>query len=260
MGGSIVLAAIVLKLALYGVFRLLLPILPEASLVYTPFVFILCVISILYASFSTLRTTDIKEIIAYSSVSHAAVYLLGVFSNTVQGIEGSILLGLGHGFVSSGLFMIVGGVLYDRTGTRNIAFYRGMTQLMPMLSIFFFILILANCATPLTLNFAGEFLCLYGGVERLPLLGALACSSVVLAAAYSIFLFNRIAFGGSFSKFFEESISDLSKREFFILFILTFFTVLFGIYPSFILDGIHYSVSSLIYSTSEYSFLAAMPV
>ena len=260
LGGSIILAAIVLKLALYGIFRLLLPILPEACLVYTPFVFILCVVTILYASFSTLRTTDIKEIIAYSSVSHAAVYLLGVFSNTVQGIEGAILLGLGHGFVSSGLFIIVGGVLYDRTGTRNIAFYRGMTQLMPMLSIFFFILILANCGTPLTLNFVGEFLCLYGGIERLPLMGALACSSIVLSAAYSIFLFNRIAFGGSFSKFFEESVSDLSKREFFILFILAFFTVLFGIYPSFVLDGIHYSVSSLIYSTSEYSFLAAMPV
>ncbi|GAA5133418.1 hypothetical protein GCM10023339_69000 [Alloalcanivorax gelatiniphagus] len=156
-------------------------------------------------------------------MSHAAVYLLGVFSNTIQGIEGAILLGLGHGFVSSGLFIIVGGVLYDRTGTRNIAFYRGMTQLMPMLSIFFLILNLANCGTPLTLNFVGEFLCLYGGMERLPLMGALACSSIVLSAAYSIFLFNRIAFGGSFSKLFEESFSDLSKREFFILFIFAFF-------------------------------------
>jgi NADH-ubiquinone oxidoreductase chain 4 len=238
-------------LALYGIFRLILPILPLATLSFTPFIFTFGVITVIYAALSTLRTTDIKEIIAYSSVGHAAVYMLGVFSNSVQGIEGSILLGLGHGFASSGLFVIVGGILYDRSGTRNIAFYRGMTQLMPLLSIFFLILCLANCGTPLTLNFAGEFMSLYGAFERLPVLGALAASSIVLSAAYSMYLFNRIAFGGSFSLFFEQSISDITKREFFILFTLVFFTVLFGIYPSFILDGLHYSVSTLIYNYSS---------
>lgn len=250
LGGSIVLAAIVLKLSLYGIFRLILPILPKASLNYTYIVYLIGVITIIYASFSTLRTTDVKELIAYSSVSHAAVYLIAEFSNTIQGIEGSILLGLGHGFVSSGLFICAGGVLYDRSGTRNIAFYRGMAQLMPLFSVLFFILCLANCGTPLTLNFVGEFMSLYGAFERLPILGALAASSIVLSAAYTIYMFNRIAFGGSFSKFFEENISDVNKREFFILFILVSFTVLFGIYPSFILDGLHYSVSTLIYSIS----------
>jgi NADH-ubiquinone oxidoreductase chain 4 len=210
-------------------------------------VYVFCVITVIYAAFSTLRTVDLKEIVAYSSVSHAAVYLMGAFSNTLQGIEGSILFGLAHGFASSALFIIVGGILYDRTGTRNIAFYRGITQVMPLLSIFFLIFVLANCGTPLTLNFAGEFLSLYGAIERLPILGALACSSIVLSAAYSVYLYNRIAFGGSFSLFFKENLSDLTKREFFILFILAFFTVLFGIYPSFILDGLHYGVSSLIY-------------
>ncbi len=247
LGGSILLAAIVLKLALYAVFRLILPILPQASLYFTPLVYVFCVITVIYAAFSTLRTVDLKEIVAYSSVSHAAVYLMGAFSNTLQGIEGSILFGLAHGFASSALFIIVGGILYDRTGTRNIAFYRGITQVMPLLSIFFLIFVLANCGTPLTLNFAGEFLSLYGAFERLPILGALACSSIVLSAAYSVYLYNRIAFGGSFSLFFKENLSDLTKREFFILFILAFFTVLFGIYPSFILDGLHYGVSSLIY-------------
>jgi NADH-ubiquinone oxidoreductase chain 4 len=247
LGGSVVLAAIVLKLSLYGIFRLILPLLPDVSLVVTPFVFVFVVITVIYASFSTLRTTDIKEIIAYSSVSHAAVYLAGAFSNTIQGIEGSILLGLGHGLVSSGLFVIVGGILYDRSGTRSIAYYRGIAQLMPLLSIFFLILILANSGTPLTLNFVGEFMSLYGTFERLPLMGALASSSIILSAAYSIYLFNRVSFGGSFSKFFEENFIDLTKREFFILFILTFFTVLLGIYPSVILDGLHYNVSSLIY-------------
>jgi NADH-ubiquinone oxidoreductase chain 4 len=111
LGGSIVLAAIVLKLSLYGIFRLILPILPKASLNYTFIIYTIGVITIIYASFSTLRTTDIKELIAYSSVCHASVYLIGIFSNTIQGLEGSIVLGLAHGFVSSGLFIAAGGVL-----------------------------------------------------------------------------------------------------------------------------------------------------
>ncbi len=120
LGGSVVLAAIVLKLSLYGIFRLILPILPKASLNFSYIIFMIGVITIVYASISTLRTVDVKELIAYSSVSHAAVYLIGVFSNVIQGIEGGIVLGLAHGFVSSGLFICAGGVLYDRSGTRLI--------------------------------------------------------------------------------------------------------------------------------------------
>jgi NADH-ubiquinone oxidoreductase chain 4 len=232
---------------LYGVIRLILPILPKASLNYTYIVFVIGIITIIYASFSTLRTTDIKELIAYSSVSHAAVYLIGVFSNTIQGIEGSILLGLAHGFVSSGLFICAGGILYDRSGTRLIHFYKGIAQVMPIFSILFFILALGNCGAPLTLNFVGEFMSLYGVFERLPYLGIMASSSIVFSAAYTIYMFNRIAFGGMFSKFFKENIMDLTKREFYLLFSLVFFTIIFGIYPSFILDGVHYYVTTLIY-------------
>jgi NADH-ubiquinone oxidoreductase chain 4 len=248
LGGSIILAAIVLKLSLYGIFRLILPLLPKASLDYTYIIYLIGVITIIYASFSTLRTIDVKELIAYSSVSHAAVYLIGVFSNTIQGIEGGIALGLAHGFVSSGLFICAGGVLYDRSGTRLISYYRGIAQIMPLFSILFFILSLGNCGVPLTLNFVGEFMSLYGVFERLPLLGVFASSSIVFSAAYTIYMFNRIAFGGSFSKFFEANISDVNKREFFILFTLVIFTVVLGIYPAPVLDGLHYSVSSLIYN------------
>jgi NADH-ubiquinone oxidoreductase chain 4 len=212
-------------------------------------VYLIGVITIIYASFSTLRTIDIKELIAYSSVSHAAVYVLGVFSNTIQGIEGGITLGLAHGFVSSGLFICAGGVLYDRSSTRLITFYRGVAQIMPLFSILFFILCLGNAGTPLTLNFIGEFLSLYGTFERLPLLGALASSSIVLSAAYTMYMFNRIAFAGKFSKFFKVNIPDVNKREFVILFILVLFTVVLGVYPSPILDGLHYSISTLVYST-----------
>jgi NADH-ubiquinone oxidoreductase chain 4 len=247
LGGSIILAGVVLKLSLYGVLRVILPIIPKASINYTYIVFVIGVITIIYASISTLRTIDIKELIAYSSVSHAAVYLLALFSNTIQGIEGGIILGLGHGFVSSGLFICVGGILYDRSHTRLISIYKGIAQIMPLFSILFFILCLSNAGTPLSLNFIGEFLSLYGIFERLPLLGLFASSSIVLSAAYTIYMFNRIVFGGKYSKFFKENMMDLSRREFFILLTLVIFTIVLGIYPAPIIDGLNYNISGLIY-------------
>jgi NADH-ubiquinone oxidoreductase chain 4 len=251
LGGSIILAAIVLKLSLYGVLRLMLPIIPKASMNYTYIVYVICVITIIYASISTLRTIDVKELIAYSSVSHAAVYLLAIFSNTIQGIAGGILLGLGHGFVSSGLFISTGGILYDRSHTRLITVYRGVAQVMPLFSILFLILCLSNAGTPLSVNFIGEFLSLYGTFERLPLLGLFASSSIVFSAAYTMYMFNRIIFGGKYSKYFSVNLIDLSKREFYILFTLAFLTVLFGIYPAPILDGLNYYLSTLIYAINK---------
>jgi NADH-ubiquinone oxidoreductase chain 4 len=248
LGGSIVLAGIVLKLSLYGIFRLILPILPKASLDYTFVVYTIAVITIIYASISTIRTTDIKELIAYSSVCHASVYLIGAFSNTIQGIEGSIILGLAHGFVSSGLFICAGGILYDRTNTRLLYYYRGVAQLMPIFSILFFILALGNCGAPLTLNFIGEFMSLYGIIERLPILGIFACSSIIFSAAYTIYMFNRTSFGGSFTKMIENGLLDVNKREFILLLILVLFTVIFGIYPSLILNLLDYSMNSIIYA------------
>ena len=250
LGGSIILAAIVLKLSLYGVFRLILPIIPKASINYTYIIFMIGVITIIYASISTLRTIDIKELIAYSSVSHAAVYLLGAFSNTIQGLEGSILLGLGHGFVSSGLFICVGGILYDRYHTRLISVYRGMAQIMPIFSVLFFILCLSNAGTPLSVNFIGEFLSLYGIFVRMPYLGIFASTSIILSAAYTIYMFNRIAFGGSYSKYFLVNVVDLTKREFFVLITLVIFTVILGIYPSPILDGLNYCISGVLYNSA----------
>ena len=248
LSGSIILAGIVLKLALYGIFRLILPLLPKASLNYTYIIYVIGIITIIYASFSTLRTIDIKELIAYSSVSHAAVYLIGAFSNTIQGIEGAIALGLAHGLVSPGLFICAGGILYDRSSTRLITYYRGMAQVMPIFSVLFFLLSLGNCGVPLTLNFLGEFMSVYGVFERMPILGVLASSSIIFSAAYTIFMYNRIAFGGSYSVYFVENIGDINKREFVMLLTFVFLTVLFGIYPAPILDGLHYSVSFLIYN------------
>jgi NADH-ubiquinone oxidoreductase chain 4 len=125
-----------------------------------------------------------------------------------------------------------------------------MGQIMPIFSILFLILSLGNCGVPLTLNFLGEFMSLYGVFERMPFLGVLASSSIVFSAAYTIFMYNRIAFGGSYSIFFKENLRDVNKREFIMLLIFVILTVLFGIYPAPILDGLHYSVSSLIYNTN----------
>jgi NADH-ubiquinone oxidoreductase chain 4 len=254
LSGSIILAAIVLKLSLYGIFRLILVLLPKAFIYCTNIIFVIGVLTIIYASLSTLRTIDVKELIAYSSVSHAAVYLLGIFSNVFQGIQGAVSLGLAHGFVSSGLFICVGGVLYDRSSTRLITYYRGISQAMPLFCILFFLLSLGNCGVPLTLNFLGEFLSLYGIFERLPIAGILASSSIVFSAAYTIYLYNRIAFAGTYNLFIRETyVPDINKREFYILLSLVLFTVILGIYPSIILDGLNYYTDYLIYGINETS-------
>ena len=248
LSGSIILAGIVLKLSLYGITRMILPILPKAFIKYNYIITLIGIITIFYASFSTLRTIDIKELIAYSSVCHAAVYFVSMFSNTIQGIEGSIILGLAHGFVSSGLFICAGGVLYDRTHTRLISYYRGLVQTMPILSILFFILCLGNCGTPLTLNFIGEFLSLYGIFENSPVMGLLACSSIILSAGYTMTLFNKTIFGGSLSTYINYNMPDVNYREFSILLPLVVLTVLLGtIGLPLILNGLSFNVSALIY-------------
>lgn len=249
LSGSIILAAIVLKLSLYGVFRLILPMMPKALLHYTFIIFAICVLTIIYASISTIRTIDVKELIAYSSVSHAVVYLGGIISNNLYGIQGGVLLGLAHGFVSSGLFTTAGGVLYDRSSTRLITYYSGIAIAMPILSILFFILSLGNCGAPLTLNFVGEFMSLYGMFERLPFAGIMASSSIVFSAAFTIYMYNRIAFGGSYTKRnWTHYMPDVNRREFSILLVLVLFAVVLGIYPSLVLDSLHYITESIIYN------------
>jgi NADH-ubiquinone oxidoreductase chain 4 len=245
LGGSILLAGIILKLALYAVLRILLPILPEACLYFTPFVYTICIITIIYASLTTLRQIDLKVIVAYSSISHMAVTMMGAFSNGIIGIEGAILLGLAHGLVSPALFILLGGVLYDRYHTRIITYYRGLTGFLPLFSLIFFIFTLANMGTPLTGNFLGEFLCLAGAFQRSPILAGIASLSIILSAVYSIFLYNRIS-GGIKSRYIKIT-SDLNRREFYLLLPLLLGVILLGIYPNFILEGLHQKVSTLIY-------------
>jgi NADH-ubiquinone oxidoreductase chain 4 len=248
VGGSIVLAGVILKLATYGYMRILLQFLPDASCYFGPIVQTIAVISIIYASLVTLRQTDFKKLVAYSSVAHMGVVVLGLFSNTVQGIEGAILLSIAHGFVSPALFFLVGGVLYDRYHTRTIRYYRGLTAYIPLFSVFFFLFTIFNAAVPLSANWAGEFMTLTGIFQQNPIVGLLASSGIVLSAGYSIWLYNRISFG-AWSKYVRYTV-DLNRREFIILLPLFIGTVLLGVFPNIVLDTIHVSVSTLLYATT----------
>jgi len=162
LAGSILLAATILKLATYGYLRVLINLLPDASNYFSPLLQTFAIISLIYASFSTIIQQDTKRLIAYSSVAHMAVVVLGLFSNNLVGIEGAILLAIAHGFVSPALFICVGGIIYDRTGTRIIHYVRGLVTYMPVFTILFFIFTLSNTGIPLTLNFLGEQLSLIG--------------------------------------------------------------------------------------------------
>lgn len=245
LAGSIVLAGLILKLAVYGFLRILIPLLPEATAYFSPLVQTIAVITLVYSSLTTLRQTDFKCLVAYSSIAHMSVVVAGIFSNTVQGIEGGIMLSIAHGFVSPALFMLVGGVLYDRYHTRVIRYYRGMTTYMPIFATFFFVFTIANAGTPTTRNWVGEFLSLNGTFMRSPVVGLLMSTGIVFSARYSIWLFNRICFGAN-SPYLSYT-NDVTRREYMVLLTLLIPTIVFGIWPNIILNDLHYSVSTLLY-------------
>jgi NADH-ubiquinone oxidoreductase chain 4 len=245
LAGSMVLAGTVLKLATYGVLRIMVPILPDASFYYGPLVQTVAVVSIIYSSLATLRQSDFKALVAYSSVAHMGVVLVGLFSNTVLGITGGIFLSLAHGLVSPALFMLVGGVLYDRFHSRSISYYRGLASLMPLFSIVFFIMTCANMGTPMTMNWVGEFMALAGTYQSSVVAGILASTGIVLSACYSIWLWGRLN-AGSYSPYLSSTV-DLTRREWAVLLPLLVLTIVLGVVPGVLLDSIGSSVSALIY-------------
>lgn len=241
--GSVILAGILLKLGGYGLLRFSVVLFPFATSYFSPFVISLSLLGIVYASLSTLQQVDLKKIIAYSSIAHMGFVTLGIFSLNVFGLEGSILLMLSHGVVSSALFLSVG-VLYDRFQTRLVRNYGGLVQTMPLFSVIFLILSLANLSLPLTSSFIGEIFVVLGAFQNSPVAALFSCFSMVLGAAYSMWLANRICFGN------VKTIStvanfDLSRREFFILTPFVILTFLLGIFPELILQTLHVSVLNL---------------
>jgi proton-translocating NADH-quinone oxidoreductase chain M len=246
LAGSIILAATILKLATYFYLRVLINYLPDASNYFSPLVQTIAVISIIYASFATIVQEDTKRLIAYSSVAHMGVVVLGLFSNTLHGIEGAILLSLAHGWVSPALFICVGGIVYERTGTRIIYYIRGLANMMPIFTIMFFVFTLANTGIPLSLNFLGEQLALMGIWEVNPLVAALGASGILLSACYSLFLMNRLSYG-DYSPYLYP-VKDLNRREYHLLLSLIIPTFFFGVFPNVILEGLHTVGTSLLYS------------
>nr|YP_011017031.1 NADH dehydrogenase subunit 4 [Gracilaria hainanensis]WQB61709.1 NADH dehydrogenase subunit 4 [Gracilaria hainanensis] len=242
--GSVILAGILLKMGGYGFLRFSIPMFPEASIYFTPLIFTLSIVAILYASLTTLRQVDLKKIIAYSSVSHMGFVTIGIFSLNLQGIEGSILLMLSHGLVSSALFLCVG-ILYDRYKTRILKYYSGLMQVMPIFGIFFLFFTFANLGFPGTSSFIGELLVLVGAFQINRILTFFASIGMILGAAYSIWLFNRINFGVLRTQYFN-SFQDVSRREFWILLPLAFLILWMGVYPVSFLREFHFSVLSLI--------------
>nr|AKJ25714.1 NADH dehydrogenase subunit 4 [Geranium nodosum]AKJ25715.1 NADH dehydrogenase subunit 4 [Geranium platyanthum]AKJ25716.1 NADH dehydrogenase subunit 4 [Geranium phaeum]AKJ25717.1 NADH dehydrogenase subunit 4 [Geranium pratense]AKJ25718.1 NADH dehydrogenase subunit 4 [Geranium platypetalum]AKJ25719.1 NADH dehydrogenase subunit 4 [Geranium reflexum]AKJ25720.1 NADH dehydrogenase subunit 4 [Geranium renardii]AKJ25722.1 NADH dehydrogenase subunit 4 [Geranium subcaulescens]AKJ25723.1 NADH dehydr len=242
--GSVILAGILLKLGTYGFLRFSIPMFPEATLFFTPFIYTLSAIAIIYTSLTTLRQVDLKKIIAYSSVAHMNLVTIGMFSLNIQGIGGSILLMLSHGLVSSALFLCVG-VLYDRHKTRLVRYYGGLVSTMPNFSVIFFFFTLANMSLPGTSSFIGEILILVGAFQRNSLVATLAAVGMILGAAYSLWLYNRVV-SGNLKPDFLHKFSDLNGREVFIFLPFIVGVVRMGVHPKVFPDCMHTSVSNLV--------------
>ena len=242
--GSVVLAAILLKLAGYGFIRFSLGLFPNASDFFTPLIYFLSLIAIVLISLVALMQDDMKKLIAYSSVAHMGFVTLGIFTLTQQGIEGSIIQMISHGFVSAALFVCVG-VLYDRNHSRMISDYGGIVSIMPKYSIVFMVFTLAAIGLPGTSGFIGEFLILMGAFQKSFLVAAIASLGVILAAAYMLWLYKRVVFGNLINKKILK-MPDLNKSEIFILWSLAIPTVFFGFYPEPLINTVEVSVNNLI--------------
>lgn len=234
--GSVLLAGILLKLGGYGFIRFLIPLFPTATHYFTPFVMTLATVSVIYTSLTAIRQVDLKKIVAYASISHMNMVVLGIFNYANIGLVGSLFLMLGHGIVSSGLFFAVG-VLYERYHTRTLKYYRGLVYVMPVFAVLMFILLLANFSFPGTCNFIGEFLILAGLISQNFVLTVVALISIIFSVVYSIWLYNRLFFG-AFHENYTQFFADLSKREFFILFTCVSLSVIFGFFPNLVLHKI----------------------
>jgi hypothetical protein len=241
--GSVLLAGILLKLGVYGFLRFSLGLFPEASLYFSPLVYFLSVVGVIYASLSAIRQTDLKRIIAYSSVAHMNLVTLGIFSFNIIGLEGSILQSISHGFVSGAMFLMVG-ILYDRYHSRLLSYYGGLVHMMPVYSALFLIFTMANIALPGTSSFVGEFLLLSGIYKTNVISCIVGALGVILCGAYSLWLYNRIIFG-NLKIAYVTRFNDLNLREISILIPLLILVIFMGIYPSFFSNFIHLSTCNL---------------
>ncbi|MFK8251575.1 NADH-quinone oxidoreductase subunit M [Ancylobacter terrae] len=245
--GSVILAGILLKMGGYGFLRFSLPMFPEASAYFAPFVFTLSVIAIVYTSLVAMMQEDMKKLIAYSSVAHMGYVTMGIFTLTQEGVQGAVFQMVSHGFVSGALFLCVG-VIYDRMHTREIAAYGGIVHRMPLYATVFMIFTMANVGLPGTSGFIGEFLTLIAVFGRNNWVALFATSGVILSAAYALWLYRRVVFG-PLEKESLKKLADLNGREAVSLYTLVFFTILFGVWPGPVLEACAGAVRTIVART-----------
>ncbi len=255
-GGSVILAAILLKMGGYGFLRFSLPMFPDASLYFADFVFFFSLAAIIITSLIALVQEDIKKLIAYSSVAHMGFVTIGIFSANIYGVQGAIFQMLSHGIISAALFFSVG-VIYDRLHTREISAYGGLVERMPRYAAAFMIFTMANVGLPGTSGFVGEFLVLIGIFQVNTLVAIIALFAIILSAGYALWLYRRVIFG-ALSKESLKSMMDMDRRELAVILPLIVLTIFFGFYPAPILDTTSASVTALI---SQYqSTIGALPI
>jgi NADH-quinone oxidoreductase subunit M len=254
--GSVILAGVMLKMGGYGFLRFSLPMFPEASATFAPFVFTLSVVAIVATSLIALVQEDMKKLIAYSSVAHMGFVTMGIFTFSQQGLDGAIFQMLSHGLISSALFLCVG-VVYDRLHTRQISAYGGIVERMPIYAAIFMVFTMGNVGLPGTSGFVGEFLTLMAAFGVNTYVAFFATSGVILSAAYALYLYRRVVFG-PLEKSSLKALADVSPREIAILAPLVFLTILFGFYPAPILDVTAVSVKALVGSLEAASQAATV--
>ena len=245
--GSVILAGVLLKMGGYGFLRFSLPMFPDASEFFVPFVFSLSVVAVIYTSLVALMQQDMKKLIAYSSVAHMGIVTIGLFTFNAQGIEGGIFQMLSHGVVSAALFLIVG-VVYDRVHSREIASYGGLVHRMPVYAFVFMVIMLASIGLPATSGFVGEFLIFVGVFQVNTWVAMLGLTGVILGATYMLWLYRRVIFG-ELTKENLKSITDLNMREIGFFAPLVVLALFMGIYPKPFLDVLHVSVENLVAQT-----------
>ncbi|GGI17442.1 MAG: NADH-quinone oxidoreductase subunit M [Oxalicibacterium faecigallinarum] len=247
-GGSVVLAAIMLKLGAYGFLRFSMPIAPDASHYLSGFMITLSLVAVIYVGLVALVQKDMKKLVAYSSIAHMGFVTLGFFMFNDMAVQGAIVQMISHGFVSGAMFLCIG-VLYDRMHTREIAQYGGVVNVMPRFAAFFILFSMANAGLPATSGFVGEFMVILGAVEYNFWIGMLAATALILGAAYSLWLAKRVIFGEITNHHVSE-MTDLNKREFLMLGVLAICTLVMGLYPAPFTDVMQTSVSDLLQHVS----------
>lgn len=247
--GSVILAGILLKLGSYGMIRYALALLPSGALYFTPLVYTLSILGVIYASLTAIRQTDFKRIVAYSSVAHMSIVNIGIFAFNSIGLEGALLQSVSHGFVASALFLIIG-VVYDRFHSRIVKYYGGLATYMPLYAIVFLFFTMANIALPGTSSFVGEILILAGSFKANTTVTFLGATGMILGGAYALWLANRILYGNlkvDNGRLHLNYFYDLTRREIYVFLPLILGTLWLGIYPKPLLDVFHISVQFLVY-------------